>query len=117
MTSPSFASGAYAATGLLTKVAKPAAAAAAMPALAGSMGGAAGAGSGISFGDTLKGALSSVQEAGRASESQAGAAIRGKGDLVDVVTAVAESEAAIETLVAVRDRVIAAYEDIMRMPI
>ena len=114
MTSPSFASGAYAATGLLTKVAKPAAAIA-MPALAGPMGGAAG--SGVSFGDTLKGALSSVQEAGRASEAQAGAAIRGKGDLVDVVTAVAESEAAIETLVAVRDKVIAAYEEIMRMPI
>ena len=116
MTSPSFASGAYAATGLLTKVAKPMAAAA-MPALAGSMGGAAGAGSGVSFGDTLKGALSSIQETGRATEAQASAAIRGKGDLVDVVTAVAESEAAIETLVAVRDKVIAAYEDIMRMPI
>ena len=29
----------------------------------------------------------------------------------------AESEAAIETLVAVRDRVIAAYEEIMRMPV
>ena len=31
--------------------------------------------------------------------------------------AVAESEAALETLVAVRDKVIQAYEDIMRMPI
>ena len=41
----------------------------------------------------------------------------GKADVVDVVTAVAESEAALETLVAVRDRVIAAYEEIMRMPI
>ena len=37
--------------------------------------------------------------------------------VVNVVTAVAESEAAIETLVAVRDRVIAAYEEIMRMPV
>ena len=116
MTSPSFASGAYAATGLLTKAAKPMQAAAALPAVAGSVNGAAG-GASASFGDTLKGALSGVQEAGRASEASASAAIRGKGDLVDVVTAVAESEAAIETLVAVRDRVIAAYEDIMRMPI
>jgi flagellar hook-basal body complex protein FliE len=33
------------------------------------------------------------------------------------VTAVAESEAAIETRAAVRDRVIAAYEEIMRMPV
>ena len=37
--------------------------------------------------------------------------------MVDVVTAVAESETAMETLVAVRDRVISAYEEIMRMPI
>jgi flagellar hook-basal body complex protein FliE len=33
------------------------------------------------------------------------------------LTAVAESETAIQTLVAVRDRVISAYEDIMRMQI
>ena len=50
-------------------------------------------------------------------EAQALAAAAGKADIVDVVTAVAESEAALETLVAVRDRVIAAYEEIMRMPI
>jgi flagellar hook-basal body complex protein FliE len=37
--------------------------------------------------------------------------------MVDVVTAVAESEVAIETLVSVRDKVITAYEDIMKMPI
>jgi flagellar hook-basal body complex protein FliE len=36
---------------------------------------------------------------------------------VDVVTAVAESEVAVSTLVSVRDKVIAAYEEIMRMPI
>jgi len=48
---------------------------------------------------------------------QALAAATGKADVVNVVTAVAESEAALETLVAVRDRVIAAYEEIMRMPI
>ena len=41
----------------------------------------------------------------------------GRADIVTVVTAVAESEAAIETLVAMRDRVIAAYEEIMRMPV
>ena len=41
----------------------------------------------------------------------------GRADLVNVVTAVAESEAAIETLVAVRDRIIASYEEIMRMQV
>jgi flagellar hook-basal body complex protein FliE len=37
--------------------------------------------------------------------------------MVDVVTAVTESETAVQALVSVRDRVIAAYEDILKMPI
>ena len=41
----------------------------------------------------------------------------GKANIVDVVTAVAETEVAVEALVSVRDRVISAYEEIMRMPI
>ena len=69
------------------------------------------------FSNLLRGAVDGVAASGRAAETQALAAAAGKADIVDVVTAVAESEAALETLVAVRDRVIAAYEDIMRMPI
>ena len=41
----------------------------------------------------------------------------GKANVVDVVTAVAETEVAVEPLVSGRDRVIQAYEEIMRMPI
>jgi flagellar hook-basal body complex protein FliE len=41
----------------------------------------------------------------------------GKSNMVDVVTAVAETETAVQTLVSVRDKVIAAYEDILKMPI
>jgi flagellar hook-basal body complex protein FliE len=37
--------------------------------------------------------------------------------MVNVVTAVAETETAISAVVAVRDKVISAYEEIMRMPI
>ncbi len=69
------------------------------------------------FASLIQSAVSSVGESGKAAEAQAAAAASGKADIVDVVTAVAESEAALETLVAVRDRVIAAYEEIMRMPI
>lgn len=69
------------------------------------------------FSAMVQSAVSSVAEAGRAAESQAAAVAVGRADVVDVVTAVAESEAALETLVAVRDRVIQAYEEIMRMPI
>jgi flagellar hook-basal body complex protein FliE len=48
---------------------------------------------------------------------QSQAAAVGKANMVDVVTAVAESEVAIDTLVSVRDKVIAAYDEIMKMPI
>ncbi|WP_372425572.1 flagellar hook-basal body complex protein FliE [Salinarimonas chemoclinalis] len=83
---------------------------------AGRIGGAAGA-ERPDFAALVQGAIGSVAEAGRAAEAQASAAAAGRADVVDVVTAVAESEAALNTLVAVRDRVIQAYEEIMRMPI
>jgi flagellar hook-basal body complex protein FliE len=69
------------------------------------------------FGDVLKQAMHAVTEAGQKSDAQANAAVHGKGNMVDVVTAVAQTEVAIDAVVAVRDRVIAAYEEIMRMPI
>lgn len=72
---------------------------------------------GGAFGSLLASALDSVATPGKKAETQAMAVAGGKADVVDVVTAVAESEAALETLVAVRDRVISAYEDIMRMQI
>lgn len=73
--------------------------------------------SGQNFGAMLKDAMSHVTQAARATDAQAQTVATGKANVVDVVTAVAESETAVETLVAVRDRVIAAYEEIMRMPI
>jgi flagellar hook-basal body complex protein FliE len=72
---------------------------------------------GGNFGDVLKQALTAVNEAGRKSDAQTSAAVQGKGNMVDVVTAVAETEVAIDAVVAVRDRVIQAYEEIMKMPI
>lgn len=70
-----------------------------------------------SFGDVLKQAMHAVTEVGQKSDAQSVAAVQGKGNMVDVVTAVAETETAIDAVVAVRDRVIAAYEEIMKMPI
>lgn len=72
---------------------------------------------GPSFGALIKDALGAVVEAGHKSDAQAQAMAAGKANIVDVVSAVAETEVAIEALVSVRDRVIQAYEDIMRMPI
>src|SRR5262249_5715553 len=54
---------------------------------------------------------------GRKSDEQAQAVAMGKTNMIDVVTALAEEEPAIQTMVAVRDKVIAAYEEILKMPI
>ena len=70
-----------------------------------------------SFASVLKEAIGSVAEMGRKSDAQTRAAASGKANIVDVVTAVSETEVAIDAVVAVRDRVIQAYEDIMKMPI
>jgi flagellar hook-basal body complex protein FliE len=105
MTTPSIAAGAYAS---LARSADPSAA----------LGKAAGEGAGgPSFGAMLKDAIGSVLESGRKSDVQSQAMAAGKSNIVDVVTAVSETEVAVQALVSVRDKVIAAYEEIMRMPI
>jgi flagellar hook-basal body complex protein FliE len=76
----------------------------------------AGAGEG-SFASVLKDAMTSIEAMGQKSDAQSRALATGKANMVDVVTAVSETEVAIDAVVAVRDRVIAAYEDIMKMPI
>jgi flagellar hook-basal body complex protein FliE len=73
--------------------------------------------SGPNFGSVLKDVMATVTAAGSKSDTQAHAVAMGKANMIDVVTAVAESETAIQALVSVRDKVIAAYEEILRMPI
>ena len=72
---------------------------------------------GLNFGSVLKDAMTNVTAIGRKSDAQAQDVAMGKANMIDVVTAVAESETAIQTMVAVRDKVIAADEEILRMPI
>jgi flagellar hook-basal body complex protein FliE len=104
MASPTVAANAYAALARMTST-------------AGAGKGAAEAGGGQSFGAVLKEALGSVLDAGRKSDAQTVAMTSGKANVMDVVTAVAETDVAVSTLVSVRDRVIQSYEDIMKMPI
>jgi flagellar hook-basal body complex protein FliE len=105
MPTPSAAANAYTALARLTNP-------------AGGLGGSvAESGAGGGFGAMLKDALGSVVEQGKKSDQQAKAMVNGNANIVDVVTAVAETEVAIEALVSVRDKVIQAYEEIMRMPI
>ncbi|MGB3721606.1 MAG: flagellar hook-basal body complex protein FliE [Pacificimonas sp.] len=72
---------------------------------------------GASFSKMVESAVVDASQAVRASEAVATQAVQGKADMVDVVTAMNSAEMAMETVVAVRDKVIAAYQDIMRMPI
>lgn len=83
---------------------------------AGSLG-KSGESSGPSFASMLKEAVGSVMDAGKKSDAQTVAAAAGKANVMDVVTAVAETDVAVSTLVSVRDKVIQSYEEIMRMPI
>ena len=85
-------------------------------ALASAAGGGAVSGEG-SFATMLKDAVGAVVETGHKSDAQAQAMVNGKSNMVEVVTAVAETQVAVDAMVAVRDRVIQAYEEIMKMPI
>jgi flagellar hook-basal body complex protein FliE len=108
MTNPVSAANAYAAIARLNT-----GAAAVKPQAA--LGGASEGGN--PFASLVQQFVTNTADSGRKAEAMMAQAAVGKADLIDVVTAVTESEAAIETLVAVRDKVIASYEEIMRMPI
>lgn len=73
--------------------------------------------SGGDFAQMVAAQLENVTEAGKVSDQASMNLVNGQANVVDVVTALAETESAMETLVTVRDRVISAYEEIMRMPI
>ena len=79
--------------------------------------GAGAAGAGAGFGDMLTRALGSVVDAGHAADAKSMQAIAGGGNLTDVVTAVSKAELALQSAVTIRDRVVQAYPDVMRMPI
>ena len=73
--------------------------------------------SGAGFGNLLNQAVDATSQAGQTVETAMTQTATGKADLVDVVTAVAAAEATLETVVSVRDQVIKAYQEILRMPI
>lgn len=72
---------------------------------------------GSSFADLMKGMLSDAASTGKAAEATAAASLAGKAELVDVVTAISAAETSLETVIAVRDKVISAYQEISKMPI
>ena len=80
-------------------------------------GGRTGDSSGSHFVDLVKSAAQNAVDANRQAEKLSVDAIAGKADLTEVVAAVAHAESTLQTVVTVRDRIISAYQEIMRMPI
>lgn len=70
-----------------------------------------------SFSDMLKNGLQSAVDTQYKAEAMKMEAVTGKVDLSDLVTAVNNAELSLNTVIAVRDKVINAYQDIVRMPI
>jgi len=69
------------------------------------------------FGALVSNAVNSVESSLQNAEIMSAQAATGQAELVDVVTAVAAAEVQLETVIAVRDQVIRAYQEILRMPI
>lgn len=72
---------------------------------------------GVSFSDFLRDQTRESIGTMRTSEKMSAMAVTGEADLVDVVQAVTNAEITLNTVVAVRDRMISAYQEILRMPV
>ncbi len=90
---------------------------AAQGAIQGATQASAGAAEAGSFGATLQRAVEGAVEVGHTADAASTQALLGQGSISDVVLDVSRAELALQTTVAVRDRVVAAYQDVMRMPI
>lgn len=71
---------------------------------------------GGSFADLVKDTVKTAISANRQAEQLNIKALAGQADLRDVVTAVANAEVTLDTVVAIRDRVVSAYNEILKMP-
>jgi flagellar hook-basal body complex protein FliE len=69
------------------------------------------------FSSMLDNAVQGVIDAGHTADAQTVKAISGGGNITEVVTAVQRAELAMQATGAIRDRVVQAYQDIMKMPI
>ena len=72
---------------------------------------------GGSFAELVGELANDLAETGKKAEAMSAKAAAGEAELLDVVTAVSNAELTLQAVVAVRDRVINAYQEILRMPI
>src|SRR5271169_5558777 len=76
-----------------------------------------GTANGADFGGVLQRAIEGAVDTNQQAESLSAQANAGGGNLTEVVAAVAKAELALQTATTIRDRVVQAYQDIMKMPI
>lgn len=72
---------------------------------------------GVSFGDMLESATRSAIGTIRGGERASARAVEGKADLVEVTQAVTQARLALDTVVAIRDQMVDAYNKVISMPI
>ena len=72
---------------------------------------------GSSFSELLGKVAGDAVTSGKNAEAMTAKAVAGEADVLDIVSAVSSAEVTLQTVVAVRDRVLSAYQEIMRMPI
>ena len=70
-----------------------------------------------SFAEMVNDAVHGAIDTGRHAEQMSAKAIAGTADLREVVTAVTNAEVTLQTALAIRDRVVQAYQEILAMPI
>jgi flagellar hook-basal body complex protein FliE len=75
------------------------------------------AGSGADFGAMLKSAVETAMDTGHEAEAQSMKAITQGGNVTEVATALSRAELTLQTATAVRDRMLQAYQDIMKIQI
>jgi flagellar hook-basal body complex protein FliE len=80
-------------------------------------GGANAVDNGPGFAELVKSAVNDAIATSKHAETQMIGQAQGKVELVDAVTAISSAQASLQTVMAVRDQVISAYQQIMQMPI
>lgn len=78
---------------------------------------AANSSSSSDFGSVLSQSVSNVIDSGHDAETKAAQGLTGGGDMTQIVTAVSNAQLALQTTTVIRDRMVQAYQDVMKMTI
>lgn len=70
-----------------------------------------------SFGDSLQGLLATVDESAGAANTAITNMVQGTGDVHEAMIALQRAETTLQLTVQIRNKLVQAYQDVMRMPI